>query len=204
MWRSNRDYLLLVRFWLLGCSETVVLRHEEGSACSWTSFTPWLRLQNPEQRRRVKRWYRDVSGRNASTAWRTISIFCKNLSFFSSFFAFECHIYNSSDFLWIFPLAISSRIRWRIDRSPDRKECTICTLTAALSQNNLWLIQACFRNQIFTYASPNATLSEQLSEKIQSSGLGLVTKWSPQQFILNHPVSYPIVVTYPISILRIP
>jgi len=41
---------------------------------------------------------------------------------------------------------------------------------------------------IFAYASPKAELSEQLTERIQSSGLGLITKWSPQQFILNHPV----------------
>ena len=46
-------------------------------------------------------------------------------------------------------------------------------------------------NQIFAYASPRATLSEQLAEKIQSSGLGMVTKWSPQQYILNHPVLHP-------------
>ena len=48
-------------------------------------------------------------------------------------------------------------------------------------------------NQIFAYASPSATLSEQLAEKIKSSGLGLATKWSPQQFILSHPVLYPII-----------
>jgi len=42
---------------------------------------------------------------------------------------------------------------------------------------------------ILSYASPNATVSEQLSEKIQSSGLGVITKWCPQQFILNHPAT---------------
>ena len=42
--------------------------------------------------------------------------------------------------------------------------------------------------QILAYASPRATLSEQLAERVQSSGLGMISKWSPQQFILNHPV----------------
>ena len=46
-------------------------------------------------------------------------------------------------------------------------------------------------NQIIAYPSPDATLSEQMAEKIQSSGLGMITKWSPQQFILNHPVLHP-------------
>ena len=83
MWRGNRDYLLRVRIFVLGRTEKVVLRrHAEGSACSWTSSSPWLRHQNTEQWRRNKCRYRDVSRRNASTAWRTISIFRKILSFF--------------------------------------------------------------------------------------------------------------------------
>jgi hypothetical protein len=45
-------------------------------------------------------------------------------------------------------------------------------------------------NQILTYASDYAKISEQQAEKIRSSGLGMLTAWSPQQFILNHPVLY--------------
>ena len=62
-------------------------------------------------------------------------------------------------------------------------------LTAAFHTtiNNSGLIL----NQIFAYASPFASLSEQLAGKIQSSGLGMATKWSPQQYILNHPVLHP-------------
>ena len=45
--------------------------------------------------------------------------------------------------------------------------------------------------QIFAHASPSAKISEQLIEKVNSSGLGMLTTWSPQQFILNHPVLYP-------------
>ena len=83
MWRGNRDYLLRLRIFVLGRTEKVVLRrHAEGSACSWTSSTPWLRDQSTEQWRRNKCRYRDFSRRNASTAWRTISIFRKILSFF--------------------------------------------------------------------------------------------------------------------------
>jgi hypothetical protein len=52
------------------------------------------------------------------------------------------------------------------------------------------MIQALFY-QIFSCASPFAKISEQLIEKIKSSGLGKLTTWSPQQFILNHPVLYP-------------
>jgi len=43
---------------------------------------------------------------------------------------------------------------------------------------------------ILAYASLSAQLSEQQMEKIKSSGLGMLTTWSPQQFILNHPVLY--------------
>ena len=37
---------------------------------------------------------------------------------------------------------------------------------------------------IQAYASRNFTISEQQAEKIKSSGLGMISKWSPQQFIL--------------------
>ena len=46
-------------------------------------------------------------------------------------------------------------------------------------------------NQILAYPSPDDTLSEQMAERIKSSGLGMITKWSPQQYILNHPVLHP-------------
>ena len=81
MWRGNRDYLLRLRFCVLGRSDTMVLRLAEGSACPWTSSAPWLRHQNAGQWRRDKCWYRDFSRRNVNTAWKTISIFCKILSF---------------------------------------------------------------------------------------------------------------------------
>jgi hypothetical protein len=56
--------------------------------------------------------------------------------------------------------------------------------------HNYFMIQAYFY-QIFAHASPLANISEQLMEKVKSSGLGKLTTWSPQQFILNHPVLYP-------------
>ena len=52
------------------------------------------------------------------------------------------------------------------------------------------MIQASFY-QIFAYASPFAKISEQLIEKVKLSSLGKITSWSPQQFILNHPVLFP-------------
>jgi len=42
---------------------------------------------------------------------------------------------------------------------------------------------------ILARASPFARLSEQQTEKIKSSGLGMLTAWSPQDFILNHPAT---------------
>jgi len=42
---------------------------------------------------------------------------------------------------------------------------------------------------ILAYASSYAKLSEQQVEKIKLSGLGMLTKWSPQHFILNHPAT---------------
>ena len=44
--------------------------------------------------------------------------------------------------------------------------------------------------QIFAHASPYAQISEHLPEKVKSSGLGMLITWSPQQFILNHPVLF--------------
>ncbi|KAJ7153120.1 UDP-Glycosyltransferase/glycogen phosphorylase [Mycena crocata] len=39
---------------------------------------------------------------------------------------------------------------------------------------------------ILSHASPYAVLSESLLDKINSCGLGMTAKWSPQQFVLNH------------------
>jgi hypothetical protein len=48
--------------------------------------------------------------------------------------------------------------------------------------------------QILALASPRAKISEQQVERIKLSGLGMLTTWSPQQFILNHPVLYLLVL----------
>ncbi|KAG6852596.1 hypothetical protein C0991_010721 [Blastosporella zonata] len=42
---------------------------------------------------------------------------------------------------------------------------------------------------ILSHASPFARVSPELLTKIQDSGLGLSTSWSPQQFILSHPAT---------------
>ncbi|KAF8965569.1 UDP-Glycosyltransferase/glycogen phosphorylase [Flammula alnicola] len=42
---------------------------------------------------------------------------------------------------------------------------------------------------VFCHASPFARISEKLIKKVKSSGLGLLTKWAPQQYILNHPAT---------------
>ncbi|KAJ7108400.1 UDP-Glycosyltransferase/glycogen phosphorylase [Mycena crocata] len=42
---------------------------------------------------------------------------------------------------------------------------------------------------ILAHASPFAVVSESLLDKISASGLGMATKWSPQQFILSHPAT---------------
>ncbi|KAJ7161847.1 UDP-Glycosyltransferase/glycogen phosphorylase [Mycena crocata] len=42
---------------------------------------------------------------------------------------------------------------------------------------------------ILAHASPFAVISESLLDKINASGLGMATKWSPQQFILSHPAT---------------
>ena len=81
VWCNNCNYFLYLRNCVFGRSETVVLRHAEGSPCSWTSSACWLRRQNSEPWRRGNHWYRDVSRGNASTAWKTIGILCK-ISFF--------------------------------------------------------------------------------------------------------------------------
>lgn len=42
--------------------------------------------------------------------------------------------------------------------------------------------------QVFCYASPLAKLPEELIAKINTSGLGFLSKWVPQHYILTHPV----------------
>jgi hypothetical protein len=42
---------------------------------------------------------------------------------------------------------------------------------------------------IFCFASPFAKISNELAERVKLSGLGMVTQWAPQQFILNHPAT---------------
>ena len=56
--------------------------------------------------------------------------------------------------------------------------------------------------QIFAHASPFVKISEQLIEKVKSSGLGKLTAWSPQQSILNHLVLYPYYLTCPGSTIK--
>ncbi|KAF5313262.1 hypothetical protein D9619_003742 [Psilocybe cf. subviscida] len=41
---------------------------------------------------------------------------------------------------------------------------------------------------VFCYASPLAKLPEELIAKINTSGLGFLSKWVPQHYILTHPV----------------
>ncbi|KAH9476195.1 UDP-glycosyltransferase 84A1 [Psilocybe cubensis] len=42
---------------------------------------------------------------------------------------------------------------------------------------------------ILSYASPWAKMSDALIEKIKATGLGLISKWVPQQYILSHPAT---------------
>ncbi|KIJ46278.1 glycosyltransferase family 1 protein [Sphaerobolus stellatus SS14] len=39
---------------------------------------------------------------------------------------------------------------------------------------------------IFAHASPHAVIPDQLVQKVQESGIGLLSKWAPQQLILAH------------------
>ena len=70
-------------------------------------------------------------------------------------------------------------------------------IEALIEKKGLFVCDSCFPsnnlrfmlfNQILADASKNATLSERQMEKIKPSGLGMLATWSPQQFILNHPV----------------
>ncbi|KDR73125.1 hypothetical protein GALMADRAFT_158264 [Galerina marginata CBS 339.88] len=42
---------------------------------------------------------------------------------------------------------------------------------------------------VFSFASPFAKVSDDLNAKVKLSGLGIITPWAPQQFILNHPAT---------------
>ena len=134
MWRGNRGFFLRLRFCVLGCSERVVLRHAEGSARSWTPSAPWLWHQNTERRRGGKRWYRDVSRRNASTAWRTIDIFCKIFSFF-----WRCNFIHN---FFRFPLALSTGHQFQSTLTnwlkPWLKREHHLYVNCSFSHNNLW------------------------------------------------------------------
>ncbi|KAJ7019485.1 UDP-Glycosyltransferase/glycogen phosphorylase [Mycena alexandri] len=42
---------------------------------------------------------------------------------------------------------------------------------------------------ILCHASPLAKISDELRTRVENSGIGMLTIWSPQQFILNHPAT---------------
>ena len=124
MWRRDSGYFLCLWICILGRIETVLLWQAEGTACSWTSSTPRLRHKNAERWRRDRQWYRDISRRNASTAWRTISVFRKIFPFLWRWTYTQTSVF--SGLLWLFILATSSGIPWRINWILDWKEITIC------------------------------------------------------------------------------
>ena len=64
------------------------------------------------------------------------------------------------------------------------------------------MIQVLF-HQILAHATPYVKISERVIEKVKSSNLGKLTTWSPQQFILNHPVLYPYFILVLAHILKI-
>ncbi|KAH8103099.1 UDP-Glycosyltransferase/glycogen phosphorylase [Cristinia sonorae] len=40
---------------------------------------------------------------------------------------------------------------------------------------------------VFSHASPMAKLTDSIKDKVEQSGLGILTRWSPQQTLLSHP-----------------
>ncbi|KAF9557517.1 UDP-Glycosyltransferase/glycogen phosphorylase [Agrocybe pediades] len=42
---------------------------------------------------------------------------------------------------------------------------------------------------ILSHASPFASLTEEITRKVQESGIGQLTKWCPQQYVLAHPAT---------------
>ena len=42
--------------------------------------------------------------------------------------------------------------------------------------------------QIFSHGSPFASIPDEFMQKVQDYGLGIVSRWSPQQLILMHEV----------------
>jgi hypothetical protein len=188
MWRGNGYYLLQLWIRLLGCNETMAFWHSERRTCFWTSATSWLWHRDPENRRRGKCWYRDISRGNAGTAWKTISFFCK-------IFFLPVILVSSDQFLLYYQISFGS-IHWatapeHIDELIDALIERKAPFVRGAAFHTIVYDSGSLFNQILSSASPLAKLSEQQTEKIKSSGLGLLTTWSPQQFILNHPVWYP-------------
>lgn len=44
-------------------------------------------------------------------------------------------------------------------------------------------------HQILAHGSPMAVISQELTDRVNESGIGHLSSWTPQQLILNHPVS---------------
>ena len=181
MWRDNHNYFLRLRIRVLGHNETVVLRHTEGRSCSWTSSTCWFRHWIAEQRRRCKCRYWVVSRGNASKVWKTICILCKILPFLgSSNYMFSLQI-SFGTLHWP---SVSGYVDELIEALIEKKAPFVRWQLLCICDSTS------LSHQILAHASPRAKLSEQLTERIKSSGLGMLTSWSPQQFILNHPVLF--------------
>ena len=43
--------------------------------------------------------------------------------------------------------------------------------------------------QILSHASPFAVIPDEIKEKVKAYGKGVLSAWTPQQLILDHPVS---------------
>lgn len=88
---------------------------------------------------------------------------------------------------WELLLATGSGICRRTYHGPHRQEIPFrrsVRHSRDLIQLNL--------SKIFCHASPFAVIPPELSNVIKSSGLGILSSWVPQQYVLNHPVRLPI------------
>ena len=138
MWRRYSGYFLCLWICILGRIETVLLWQAEGTACSWTSSTPRLRHKNAERWRRDRQWYRDISRRNASTAWRTISVFRK-ISLFFGVELIHKHLFSQVCFGSLFWPPVPEYLDELIESLIEKKSPFVCLLELLFAQY-LWFI----------------------------------------------------------------
>ena len=87
------------------------------------------------------------------------------------------------DFFWLAVLVDRAREDMGVPGRLDRTSYTVREYPPLPGQQRILTVA-----KIFSHASPFASVPDSMKRKVEASGLGYMSPWSPQQYILSHPV----------------